>query len=376
MNFVLLFIVELLILCACCVTTSARRRVPAIRFHEPNRYLIKRNFVTGSFHYKNLSRITEPPPVRRLRLMVTLNEATGSVGFIEVFRIKVRWVGPELWWDNMQSAGNNRFYELRCEIEDEHEGMPQTFLKLNVDASMNGYDENFLVRQPFPLLLRCRMRSVNGAGLFSRWIWTNTVKLYTVVDHHQTEDQQRRRRLLLWRKHRLPVATYLGSENTRVDDADSNEEEEEEHQQQQQQISPADGATVSAAEEQQQQQQPLSSSFAVDTQVKRRTAQEASHSANTRNYLSPEHFAYQPNGGGGSYAPRETTASSPSTPLPEISSGHHRFQQQLRMPHWELLNRRNTAGGGGDGGASVEAEQTPPSAPPPPYFLRPPIEFS
>ncbi|KAL3075185.1 hypothetical protein niasHS_013408 [Heterodera schachtii] len=369
MNFVLLFVVELLILCAYCVTTTARRRVPAIRFHEPNRYLIKRNFVTGSFHYKNLSRITEPPPVRRLRLMVTLNEATGSVGFVEVFRIKVRWVGPELWWDNMQSAENNRFYELRCEIEDENEGMPQTFLKLNVDASINGYDENFLVRQPFPLLLRCRMRSVNGAGLFSRWIWTNTVKLYN-VDHHQTEDQQRRRRLLLWRKHRLPIATYLGSENhPRVDDADSNEDDEQQH------MSP-DEATVSETEEQQQNQQQQQS-FAVDTPMKRvAAAQEAPHSVNSRNYLSSQHFAYQPNGGGDSYAPWETTASSPSTPLPEILSGHHRFQQQLRMPHWELLNRRNTAAVAGGGGASVEAEQTPPPAPPPPYFLRPPIEFS
>lgn len=47
------------------------------------------------------------------------------------------------------------------------------------------------------------------------------------------------------------------------------------------------------------------------------------------------------------------------------------------MPHWELLNRRNTAAvaGGGGGGASIEAEQTPPPAPPPPIFYARPLNF-
>uniref|UniRef100_A0A183CFI3 Secreted protein n=1 Tax=Globodera pallida TaxID=36090 RepID=A0A183CFI3_GLOPA len=62
---------SLVILCVVCTA----RRAP-MRLLEPNKYLIKRNFVTGSYHYKNLSRITEPQPVRRLRLMVTLSEAT------------------------------------------------------------------------------------------------------------------------------------------------------------------------------------------------------------------------------------------------------------------------------------------------------------
>uniref|UniRef100_A0A914HQM9 Uncharacterized protein n=1 Tax=Globodera rostochiensis TaxID=31243 RepID=A0A914HQM9_GLORO len=318
MKFVALFVTAASLLVILCVVCTARRA--PMRLLEPNKYLIKRNFVTGSYHYKNLSRITEPQPVRRLRLMVTLSEAA---------------------WDNLQSVENGRYCELRCELEDENERLPHTFLKLNVEASINGYDENFLVRQPFPLLLRCRMRSVNGAGLFSRWIWTNTVKLYKLgyYRHKNYMGEQQRQAVTaaaaaahwqdgrqLWRKPPMPVATYLGSDDNPSDESNEEAPQEEE-------ALPAGRFSM------------------VDSPRR----------AEAHRVRFPQHVAYhQPAAESSSF---EFATSPTPSPLPTPTQG--REQQQLRVPHWELLNRRNKGG-------TIETEKSPA----PPFFLRPPIEFS
>jgi hypothetical protein len=95
--------------------------------------------------YKNLTRIGNPDPVRRLRLIVGVNQAATESGFAEVgkfqfplmafhsslllkvYRIKVRWLEPDYWWDGQGQQGDlpavaQRHYELKCVAEEEDTG--------------------------------------------------------------------------------------------------------------------------------------------------------------------------------------------------------------------------------------------------------------
>ncbi|KAI1724242.1 hypothetical protein Ddc_05462 [Ditylenchus destructor] len=60
-----------------------------------------------------------------------------------------------------------------------------TFLELAVDELLTGYDENFVVRERLPLLLRCRIRARNSYGLPSKWKQSSTLKLYKLYPNRK-----------------------------------------------------------------------------------------------------------------------------------------------------------------------------------------------
>uniref|UniRef100_A0A914CW32 Neurotransmitter-gated ion-channel ligand-binding domain-containing protein n=1 Tax=Acrobeloides nanus TaxID=290746 RepID=A0A914CW32_9BILA len=140
-----------------------------------SRYIVRKNLVTGERFVKDLTEIAEPTPVRRIRLLFSTTPAISNDRVIEVFHLRARWVEPDYWNDNFNEL--SRSYDLMCEIEDEDTGMTKTFVNLTIEASFNGYDENFL----FPamaLIVRCKVRAKNSAELVSEWTMSRTVKLY------------------------------------------------------------------------------------------------------------------------------------------------------------------------------------------------------
>uniref|UniRef100_A0A915EAC5 Uncharacterized protein n=1 Tax=Ditylenchus dipsaci TaxID=166011 RepID=A0A915EAC5_9BILA len=129
---------------------------------------------------------SNPDQIRRFRLLIALSQAASDSKFVDVFRLRMRWIDPEYWNDNFNET--DRVYELKCEIEDEDSGMTFTFFEIHTDSLISGYDENFVVHESLPLLLRCRIRAKNSYGLEGRWKWSKTVKLYKLYSHPITSE--------------------------------------------------------------------------------------------------------------------------------------------------------------------------------------------
>jgi hypothetical protein len=88
----------------------------------------------------------------------------------------VRWVFPEYWMDNFDE--NNRSYNLVCVAENVDSMHVQEFLNLKIDGSITGYDENFLIGDALRLMIRCRIRARNSAGLNSKWLASDRLLMY------------------------------------------------------------------------------------------------------------------------------------------------------------------------------------------------------
>lgn len=96
----------------------------------------------------------------------------------DYYQFRLRWSEPNDWNDNFNET--NRRYELKCTVTDVNRDVSRDLLDLRINWLFNGYHEKYRFPPDLDLLLACRVRPVNSAGLAARWTLTNTIRVQQV----------------------------------------------------------------------------------------------------------------------------------------------------------------------------------------------------
>lgn len=103
---------------------------------------------------------------------------TGKAQVLDIYNFHARWIEPNSWHDSGFSE-DNRAYQLQCWIE-QNGIVLKSLTDVRINGLYSGYNEKYQFPPNLDILLQCRVRPVNGAGLGGEWRLTNKIRVLDV----------------------------------------------------------------------------------------------------------------------------------------------------------------------------------------------------